>query len=386
MTDLARAAARAEFALWSGQLEYSIAEEAAIDAADLSPLAKQARIAMIAMEIGTSTGLSEGQVRRRLSIARDVRERAPQTWLAFRKGRIDAARVTVISDGMDKLKRDESVMRLDQRVVAYAETHTTAELRQWVRRFVARVEADLVKERAEDERAKRAVHVEHVDDGMAWLNIYTTSLVAAAVDKRLNREAKAFGADDERTAQQRRADLAAAWLTTNEAGEAAIGADVAVTISADALAGVNDDPIVAADGSWTGPAGWIKDLAGSNTLWHRIITDAAGKTLDHTYLGRFAPEVVTKAIAFRDGVCQAPGCTRPSAECDIDHRVPHPAGLTSGRNLWPLCRRHHQLKGHEVLHWMLPSGRVVPAERVAHSPPIADASHAEHELATFLVD
>jgi hypothetical protein len=386
MADLARATARAEFELWSGQLEYSVAEEAAVNATDLSPLAKQARIGMIAMEIGTATGLSEGQVRRRLSVAKDVHDRAPQTWLAFRKGRIDAARVTIISDAIDKLQRDESVMRLDQRVVAYAESHTTSELRQWVRRFVARVEADLVEERAEEERAKRAVYVEHVDHGMAWVNLYTTSIAAAAVDKRMNRDAKALGADDERTTQQRRADLAVAWLTSNEAGEPAIGADVAVTISAEALAGVNGDPIVAADGSWTVPARWIRDLAGSNTLWHRIITDAAGNTLDHTYLGRFAPEVVTKAIAFRDGVCQAPGCTRPSAECDIDHRVPHPAGPTSGRNLWALCRRHHQLKGHQVLLWTLPSGRVVPAERVAHSPPIPEASHGEHRLAHFIID
>jgi hypothetical protein len=386
MTDLARAAARAEYELWSGLLEYSVTEEAVINATDLSPQAKQARIGMIAMEIGTATGLSEGQVHRRLSIARDVRTRAPQTWLAFRKGRIDAARVTIISDAIDKLQRDESVMRLDQRVVDYAESHTTSELRQWLRRFIARVEADLLEQRAEDERAKRAVHVEHVDHGMAWLNIYTTSPAAAAIDKRLDRETKALGADDERTTQQRRADLAVAWLTTNESGEPAIGADVAVTISAEALAGVNDDPIVAADGSWTVPASWIRDLAGSNTLWHRIITDAAGNTLDHTYVGRFAPEVVTKAIAFRDGVCQAPGCARPSAECDIDHRVPHPAGPTSGRNLWPLCRRHHRLKGHQVLQWTLPSGRVVPAERVAHSPPIGEGSLGEHRLAQLLVD
>jgi hypothetical protein len=264
-------------------------------------------------------------------------------------------------------------MRLDQRVVAYAESHTTSELRQWVRRFVARVEADLAKERAEDERAKRAVYVEHVDHGMAWVNIYTTSIAAAAVDKRMNREAKAFGADDERTAQQRRADLAVAWLTSSEAGEPAIGADVAVTISAEALAGVNDDPIVAADGSWTVPASWIRDLARSgNTLWHRIITDAAGHTLDHTSLGRFAPEVVTKAIAYRDGVCQAPGCTRPSAECDIDHRVPHPAGPTSARNMWPLCRRHHQLKDTRSC-----AGR---SRRVAASP--QNASPTRHPSPT----
>ena len=38
-------------------------------------------------------------------------------------------------------------------------------------------------------------------------------------------------------------------------------------------------------------------------------------------------------------------------------------GKTSGENLWPLCRRHHNLKGHGVLRWKLPDGREVPVDR-----------------------
>ena len=168
-----------------------------------------------------------------------------------------------------------------------------------------------MSERAEDERTRRGVHVEHGDDGMSWLSAYLPAFQAAAIDKRLTKEAKALGADDERNTQQRRADLLAAWTTTNESGEAAVGADIAVTISAEALAGVNDDPVIASDGSWTSPAHWIADLIESGeTFWHRIITDPAGHTLDHTYFGRFATGVLAKAIAFRDGVCQAPGCCR----------------------------------------------------------------------------
>ena len=40
------------------------------------------------------------------------------------------------------LREPESVTQLDARVVDYACTHTTAELKRWLRDFVQRVEAD----------------------------------------------------------------------------------------------------------------------------------------------------------------------------------------------------------------------------------------------------
>jgi hypothetical protein len=348
-------------------LDHAIVLHDRYQGADMHHLERQAFVSSIALEIGIATGLSEHQVHRRLTAAERVRDHAPNTWAAFSDGRVDAARVVVISDAVDKLERGTSIERLDRLVVAYAETHTTAELRRWLKRFVARVEPDLAKERAEDERAKRGVFVEHGDDGMAWLSVYGPSFQVAAVDKRLTKEAKAFGADDPRTMQQRRADLFAAWMTTNEATEPAVGADVAVTISAESLAGVNDDPIVASDGSWTIPAAWINDhIATENTFWHRLITDPAGHVLDHTYLGRFAPGILAKAIAFRDGVCQAPGCLRPADQCDLDHREPWPEGPTAGSNMWALCRRHHTMKGHGVITWHLPSGQRAPTEPVTH--------------------
>jgi len=368
LTDLARARARAEFAEWSAMLDYAVRLEATYNANENTEFGRQANIATIALEIGVAVGLSEHQVHRRLSVAERARDNAPHTWEAFRSGLIDAARVTVISDAIDKLKREKSIARLDGRVVEYASSHTVPELRRWLRWFIARVEADLMTERAEDERTKRGVHLEHGDDGMSWLSAYLPSFMAAAIDKRLTKEAKALGAVDERNTQQRRADLLAAWATATELGEAAVGADVAVTISAEAMAGINHDPIVSADQSWVMPAEWITDLAkNGDTFWHRIITDPAGRTLDHTYYGRFAPSVLAKAIAFRDGVCQAPGCCRPADQCDLDHRTPWPEGPTVGANLWLLCRRHHILKGHGVIVWQLPSGTQKPAEQVSYA-------------------
>ncbi|WP_328821868.1 HNH endonuclease signature motif containing protein [Nesterenkonia haasae] len=50
---------------------------------------------------------------------------------------------------------------------------------------------------------------------------------------------------------------------------------------------------------------------------------------------------------FRDGTCQAPGCTVAAQCCDIDHQHPWEAGgETTGENLWALCRRHHRMKSH----------------------------------------
>lgn len=187
---------------------------------------------------------------------------------------------------------------------------------------------------------------------------------AAAIIKRLDREARALGTDDPRTLAQRRADLLASWLTTTEAGEPALHADIAVTLDAETLTGATDGFAQAADGSWSCPAAWILDPAlVSNPVWHRLIVDPlTDDVLAHQYVGRFAPDRLRTAIAFRDGVCRVPGCLVPADRCDFDHRVPWPHGPTHAANLWPLCRRHHTLKGHHIIHWVLPSGQNVTAE------------------------
>jgi hypothetical protein len=177
---------------------------------------------------------------------------------------------------------------------------------------------------------------------------------------RATREANALSDDDQRTLEQRRFDLMASWLTTNEAGEAALHAHIAVTMPASAVAGSDSTPAVAADGSWVVPVQWMLDLAkhGDNNLfWHRMILDPiTDDVLAHEYRGRFAPRVLAQALEFRDGVCQAPGCCKPSHLCDIDHRIPHEAGgPTAALNLRPLCRRHHKAKGFGLLAIRAPS-------------------------------
>ncbi|GAA3517658.1 hypothetical protein GCM10022234_11330 [Aeromicrobium panaciterrae] len=326
-----------------------IARTAAIE----PPMRRQVERAVIPMTIGEATGFSEGQIHHLLSNARTVRDRAPFAWAAFVDGRIDRARVRDIAHTIDQLQRVESVERLDARVVDYAVDHTAAELRVWLRRFVQRVEEDLAVERASAERAQRRVGVTHGDDAMGWLNAYLPSHELAAIEGRLHTDARKPADGDDRTVCQREADLLVAWCTDAEPAAKPADVHVAVTIDADVLAGAVDGYAQSTDGRWGVPASWITEVAATgNAFWHRMVLDpVSDDVLSHEYAGRFCPDILAIALRFRDGVCQAPGCMVPAERCDIDHRIPHPQGPTSGPNLGPFCRRNHNFKSHGLLRW-----------------------------------
>jgi hypothetical protein len=364
LTDVARQRARGEFRELAAMLEFRDVELERIEAEADSAMRRFVERGAIALAIGEAMGFSEGQVQYRLSFADTVRDQSPATWAAFAEGVIDLVRVREIGHTIGQLKRAESVHRLDRRVVAYAQAHTVAELRAWLKRFVRRVEADLAIERAKDERAKRHVTFQHGDDSMGFMGAYAPSHEIAAVEDRIRRAARRpVDPDDQRTVAQREADLLMAWCTGSEAAETVIDANIAVTIDADVLAGANPGFAESTDGRWGVPARWIADVTGSgSTFWHRIIVDpVSDDVLAHDYVGRFAPDVLNIALRFLYGTCQSPGCMVPAERCDIDHRVPYPNGPTRGDNLGPLCRRHHTYKGHGLLHWTTRTEPITPA-------------------------
>ena len=351
---IVRERARCEWREWDAIAAHVDAEQARVRADDSHPLLREVELSFVTTDLAHALRWSEGQVEHRVAQARRVRDHTPTVWAAFAEGRIDGAKAREISGAVERLERAESVARLDGQVVAYAERHTTAELRRWLKVFIARVESDLFTERAEVERRRRHVEIVHGDDGMSWMNVYGESFKLAAIDQRLTKQAKAFGDDDGRTLDQRRFDLFAAWLTTNETTDAALHAQIAVTMDGSAVAAATDQPAIAADGSWLAPTQWMLDLAthqANNIFWHRMILDPiTNDVLSIEYRGRFAPAVLRQAIEFRDGTCQAPGCCKPAHLCDIDHRTPHETGgPTAATNLQPLCRKHHKAKGFGLL-------------------------------------
>ena len=351
LTDVARERACAEAREVAVMLEFRDRELERIDAVE-SPMKRLAERGSLALAIGEAMGFSEGQVQHRMSFADTVRDHSPTTWNAFGDGRIDLARVREIGHTISQLKRAEPVHRLDAGVVEYAETHTVAELRAWLKRFVRRVEADLATERTEDEQAKRHVSVQHGDDSMGYLGAYLTSHELAAIKERIRKEARRpADPDDTRTIAQTEADLMVAWLLGSDAAEGVIDANIGVTIDADVLAEANPGFAESTDGTWGVPAAGIAAvIASGSRFWHRIVVDpVSDDVLAHEYVGRFAPDVLDIALRFLYGTCQGPGCMVPAERCDIDHRQPWPEGPTTGDNLGPLRRRHHTYKGHGLL-------------------------------------
>lgn len=162
------------------------------------------------------------------------------------------------------------------------------------------------------------------------------------------------------TLGQREADVFSAWLRTNPSdAPAPVEAKIMVMIPQATLTGDSQEPGLSADRSWMLSAHQAQALAGDRRADHRWYTgqvrpreqDADVDLLTTTYTGRYPPAGLRDAVIFRDGVCQVVGCTIAAERCDLDHRQPwETGGATRAGNLQALCRRHHRLKSHQLLH------------------------------------
>ncbi|RLV54515.1 DUF222 domain-containing protein, partial [Aeromicrobium phragmitis] len=286
LAGLRRERALAEFRQWNATLDLLDAETARIER-ELEPRARELEVAAVRSVIAQANGWSEHQLAARLHEAETARDDLPAVWAAFGDGELDAARVSIIAAGAWKLTEERSVEKLDRQVVSYAATHTTGELRQWMRRFIARVEPDEVEKRYEDIVAERSVTIHHDEDGTG--SLYAENLpsyVLAGIDQRLDHAAKTTN-DDDRTLAQRRADVFVDALDhIDPENEPARGPSLAigVMVPASTLAGVDDQPAISADRDWVIPANVLRDLALSgNPFWYRLLVDDQDDVLSVTY-------------------------------------------------------------------------------------------------------
>ncbi|NDK33078.1 HNH endonuclease signature motif containing protein, partial [Nesterenkonia haasae] len=247
------------------------------------------------------------------------------------------------------------------------------EFHRWLTRCVADLDPEAYEAACEEAGEGRYVRFEHQANGMSYLEAYLPTLEAAAIQNRLRAAARGLdsppahddedphaGGDvtsggDSRSLVQRQVDLLAAWLRDGRVYQTPVEAKIMVMIPEATLAGVSDEPGVAADRSWRIPAGQARALAtdpGAQHQWYqgrvrRNLKEADYDLLSARYVGRFPPARLRDALVFRDGTCQAPGCTVAAQCCDIDHQHPWEAGgETTASNLWALCRRHHRMKSH----------------------------------------
>jgi hypothetical protein len=293
-------------------------------------------------------------------------------------GEIDHARARLIVDRVAVLDDDQAAA-VQERILAQAPEQTWAQLDAALRRAILAVDPDGAAERHQAAKKERRVDVFAEDDGMATVWARMTAPDAAASFEWLTRLARGMGADDERTLDQRRADLLAAALTGKlvirdvEAEDPEYSTPVTpgkplitVLVPLTTLTGADDEP-----GEITGygpiPAHLARDIA-ADAVWRRLVTDPlSGAVLDHGRATYRPPAALADFVRARDVTCRHPRCRRAATTCELDHVIPwDPDGTTSEANLAALCTAHHDLKEQPgwqvVLHpdrrmeWITPTG------------------------------
>jgi hypothetical protein len=338
----------------------------------------------VAMALTVSRG--SGAVRLAQAARLDGPLRATRDLL--QTGEIDVPRARLIVDRCAVLD-DAKAALVQERVLARAPEQTWRQLDSALRRAILAVDPDGAAERHQAAKKERRVDVFAEDDGMATLWARMTAPDAAASFEWLTRLARGMGADDERTMDQRRADLLAAALTGKLVIRDATATDtlsttpvtpgkplITVLVPLSTLTGA-DDETCEITGYGPIPAHLARDIA-SDAVWKRLVTDPlSGAVLDVGRTSYRPPAALADFVRARDVECRHPRCHRAAAACELDHVIPwNPDGTTSEANLAALCTAHHDLKerpGWQVtlhpdrsMEWTTPTGHRYRSEPHDH--------------------
>jgi hypothetical protein len=329
-------------------------------------------------EIALALTVSRGSGAVRLAQAARLDGPLRATRELLQAGQICVSRARLIVDRCAVLD-DATATAVQDLVLPKAPEQTWAQLAAALRRAILAVDPDGAAERHKVARKERRVDVLAEDDGMATLSARMSAPDAAASFEWLTRLARGMGADDERTLDQRRADLLAAALT----GKLVIrDADATTTLTTapvtpgkplitvlvpySTLIGADDQPCEIT-GYGPVPAHLARDIA-ADAVWRRLVTDPlTGTVLDVGRTSYRPPAALADFVRARDVECRHPRCRRAATTCELDHVIPwDPDGTTSEANLVALCTAHHDLKeqpGWQVtlhpdrsMEWITPTG------------------------------
>ncbi|MEJ1105541.1 MULTISPECIES: hypothetical protein [unclassified Kribbella] len=167
---------------------------------------------------------------------------------------------------------------------------------------------------------------------------------------------------DARTAEQRRADVAADlfehilrngldWLGRRLPDQHRRRPHIEVIVPASTLLGLDDDP-AELTGYGPIPADLARRIATDGT-WRRLLTDPLNGTVLEASTTRHDPgTLITETLLARHPVCAWPGCNRTSRDCDRDHTTPFTqTGTTNLTGLAPYCEYHHIIKDTPTWGW-----------------------------------
>ncbi len=315
-----------------------------------------------ASNLAVELRLSDRTIERRMIAASRMVAELPLTHDAHKAGRISAGHLRAIEQATEALRIDSNVepeerARVEQELVAVAETTTPGRLRTRAKRIVDAALTEPLQQRHDRAREQRELFLQDEGDGMAFLGVRCLAVAAKAAYNRATDAARGKPKDDPRTFDQYRADVVMDLLTRGEVpddphGVNGISATVVVTIPATALLREDDgdepgrqEPFPALlDDEILVDVDTVRMLAADTVTWERLFlhpVTGVPVTVD-TYKPNRA---MRRWLKRRDGRCRWPGCNNPVSRTDIDHTEDWAAGgATSISNLANLCKRHHTMK------------------------------------------
>lgn len=379
----------------------------------------------LAPALGMSHGPAATRVRTAAKLAADL----PVTLDRLASGDLDLFRAQVIADELAEADHDTCAL-IEQRIFPWAVTKTPGRIRSRIRRELAELDPDAVKQRAARARLERFVstrasHLPGMTQWLAQLPAGESAQAWAAIDALAHQHQQD---DPQRTIDQCRADALLDLILGNATVKAVLTLAVPATGAetdtarepADSTRAPAGTPVPEefggpAPATACGPAGSVWEqiwphLAPSDpdgvgvevpgigvipvplvlsmaadlgvSITRMLIDPRTGTTVETKATGYRPPAGIDRFVRLRDGTCRFPNCSRRAERCDIDHVVPWPAGPTAASNLICLCRHHHRLK--HATAWrpeLLKDGRVIWTDPFSQEWVTYPADHRETSAA-----
>ncbi len=296
-------------------------------------------------------------------------ESLPRVAGALGSGEISYQSASQLCHLRDKLAEKAGLFD-EEEMLGYAREYSVSELRKLCRLARHVVDPDGFFKEEEQNFLLRHFHLSQMPDGMFALDGLLDPVSGAALQTAVDVLAKPKGAEDERTARQRRADaIGELALHAMEQGTLprrhGVKPQINLTMSLEALKGECEVAPAELDLSLPISTRTAERLACDCTISRVVLADSM--VIDVGRATRTVSPPTMRALRVRDKGCRFPGCDR-QVNLSSPHHIRFWARGGSGKlpNLVLLCYFHHRLV-HEGGWQVVKAGRefqFIPPDRV----------------------
>jgi hypothetical protein len=234
---------------------------------------------------------------------------------------------------------DDTATAVETAVLPKAPEQVLANFKRSVRKAVLTVAPKPAEERHVEAVTQRRVVRTPVADGMSEIWMLLPDTGASTFMTAIDALARRVACDDERTADQRRADATVQLALNTLHGsvsdelprEHGLRPSVQVTVALSTLLGLDEQPGELA-GSGPIPAAVVRRIAADETgTWRRLVTDERGHLVDYGRSTYRPPKDLADHVIARDRTCRYPHCNRQARHCDLEHAIPLGRGRRNRR-------------------------------------------------------